>query len=110
MLCVYLGGYFIPLIIQMFASNCSLVFYCNIVCLTTTTGLFINEIIQMKSSGLSNYFGDGWNINDMIIITLTYVYGTLRLFTERFRVNFLPIVDFEFIDGHLETEIALDML
>jgi len=64
----------------------------------------------MKSMGIKVYTADVWNINDIIIIIVTIAYATLRLCTEKLRVNFLPINDFEFIDAHLETEVVIDML
>jgi len=64
----------------------------------------------MKSMGMKSYTSDGWNINDIIIVIMTMLYSTLRLCTEKFRINFIPIRDFEFIDGHLETEIVIEML
>ena len=60
--------------------------------------------------GMKSYTSDGWNINDIIIVIMTMLYSTLRLCTETFRVNFIPITNFEFIDGHLETEIVIEML
>jgi len=64
----------------------------------------------MKAMGFGEYFTDCWNVNDFIIIILAIVYAILRLSNETFRKNFIPIDDFEFIDGHLETEIVIEML
>jgi len=60
--------------------------------------------------GIKDYITDLWNINDIMSIIITLIYVTLRLRTDTLRVNFIPIQRFEFVDWHLETEIALDML
>ena len=60
--------------------------------------------------GIKEYTTDVWNINDIFIVIMTVAYSTIRLSNDKFRVNFLPINDFEFIDGHLETEVVIEML
>ena len=51
-----------------------------------------------------------WNINDLTMVLIYWVYFTLRLTSEPLSRNFILVKSFEFEDSHLETEIIIDML
>jgi len=61
----------------------------------------------MLDAGIIDYLGSFWNVNDLVMIILTWTYCSLRLGTEKYRGGFLLIRNIEFNEEHLETEIAL---
>ena len=64
----------------------------------------------MRAAGITDYLGDFWNCNDMLMIISTWLYVGLRLGTSTFNGNFILIKDAQFTDEHLENELILDIL
>ena len=70
------------------------------------------EIVQLADQewNLYSYFDSMWNINDLTMVLIYWVYFALRLTSEALSRNFILVKSFEFEDGHRETELIIDML
>jgi len=64
----------------------------------------------LSDTGFIDYISDIFNLNDLMMIIMTWVYCMLRLNTEDFGANFVLVRNFNNIDFHEETEYILDIL
>jgi len=107
---MFVFGFYIPFIIQIFAQNITLIYACNIIMLLGTIPIFLNEMCQIIEDSIFTYLQSFWNINDMTMLVLTWIYIYLRLTNESYNGSFLIINDGEYTDIHVETELLVEML
>ena len=64
----------------------------------------------MKNQGLSTYFSDVWNMNDLSMSFIYIAYRIIFIIHPDLKGNYLVVNNFEYEDGHQEIEVIIDML